>query len=360
MNYNPQFDNQNQPYVEKNAKYYRSLARQHLKGFWWTAILVTLIASLLGGVAIGSASCNFNFNLGGSDIDDSTVEDGVYAPIEEEEDELTLTDEQSAAMAEALANGDFATVRAIFNEADPMFNVVFTVIGVIFLVVLVGTIAFVYLVGAPVKVGYHKFFLHVIDGNASGIRVGTLFDSFRNGYGKSIGLNFLHSLIINATMLPCYILTGIGMSTFFQTIFASAFITNVDEEMMMATVMTTLFSMMGLMLLGMGISVAINIPVSYMYSMAHFIMADYPEVGAVEALRLSRQMMRGNKFRLFCLDFSFIGWVLLGACACGLGGYAVTPYQYTARAAFYHDISNRRGHEDVEFPSINPGDYIIE
>ena len=359
MNYNPQFDNQNQyaQPVEKNAKYYRAKAREALTGFWWKAILVTLIAALLGGVAVGGVSCNFNFNFGGSNVDDPTYEEDVY---EEEEGDLTLTEEQSAAMAEALANGDFATVKAIFNEADPMFSVVFTVIGVIFFVVLAGALGFAYLVGSPVKLGYHKFFLHAVDGNESGIRVGTLFDFFRNGYGKSVCLSLLHDLIINATMLPFYILTGIGMSRFFQSIFAAAFITGANEEMVMATVVTTLFSMMGLMMLGLGISMVICIPVSYMYSMAHFIMADYPSVGVVEALRSSRNMMKGNKFRLFCLELSFIGWEFLAVCACGIGTYAVTPYQYAARAAFYNDISGRESHKEVEFPSINPGDYVIE
>ena len=114
------------------------------------------------------------------------------------------------------------------------------------------------------------------------------------------------------------------------------------------------------MMLGLFISMFISLPVSYMYSMSYFIMADYPGVGAVEALRASRQMMRGKKWKLFCLEFSFIGWALLGACACGLGTYAVTPYQYAARASFYNDISGRDSHKDVEFPSVNPDDYYIE
>ena len=125
-----------------------------------------------------------------------------------------------------------------------------------------------------------------------------------------------------------------------------------------ADVMVELLSFFGLTLIGLVMSAVISIPVSYAYSMAHMIMADYPTVGAIQALRLSRQMMKGNKYRLFCLDFSFFGWYMLGACACGLGGYVVTPYQYVARAAFYHEISNRQTPEDIEFPSINPDDYI--
>ena len=117
----------------------------------------------------------------------------------------------------------------------------------------------------------------------------------------------------------------------------------------------------GLTFLGAMISVCISIPVSYAYSMAHLIMADYPGVGAIEALRLSRQMMRGNKFRLFCLDFSFIGWDLLAACCtCGIGYYFLTPYQHVSHAAFYEEISGRKTSEDVEFPSIDPNDYIVE
>ncbi len=357
MNYNPQFESQNQAYVEKNARYYRAKAREALKGFWWKAILVTLIASLLGGVAAGGFSCNLNFNFGGSNVDDPTFEEEVY---EEEEGDLTLTDEQSAAMAEALANRDYAAVRDIFNEADPMFNLVFTIMGVIAFVIFAIALAVSYLIGSPVKVGYQRFFLNVIDGNESGIRVGTLFDFFRRGYGKSIGLSVLHDLIMSATMLPFYILTGIGLSKFIQGIFGIAFMTNVSDELLESVAINSVFSMIGLMMLGLLISVCINLPVSYMYSMAHLIMADYPNVSAVEALRSSRQMMKGNKWRLFCLNFSFIGWALLSACVCGLGTYAVTPYQYAARAAFYNDISGRTSHKDVEFPSINPADYTIE
>ena len=96
MNYNPQFDNQNeyaQPPIIKNAKYYRTVARERLKGFWWTAILATLIASLLGGVAVGSFSCNLNLgDFGASNGGDTTIEDGMY----EEETNSVLTEEQNS------------------------------------------------------------------------------------------------------------------------------------------------------------------------------------------------------------------------------------------------------------------------
>ena len=39
---------------------------------------------------------------------------------------------------------------------------------------------------------------------------------------------------------------------------------------------------------------------------------------AREAIRESKELMRGNKWRLFCLEFSFIGWELLTAALVGI------------------------------------------
>ena len=49
----------------------------------------------------------------------------------------------------------------------------------------------------------------------------------------------------------------------------------------------------------------------YRYSMAFYLLADNPKMSAMEALRLSSIMMRGNKLKLFTLDLSFIGWLIL-------------------------------------------------
>ena len=71
-------------------------------------------------------------------------------------------------------------------------------------------------------------------------------------------------------------------------------------------------------------------------------------------------MMRGNKWKLFCLDISFIGWGLLAVyCTCGIGMIFLMPYIYAARMAFYDDISNRQSAKEVEFPSLNPDDYTV-
>jgi len=78
---------------------------------------------------------------------------------------------------------------------------------------------------------------------------------------------------------------------------------------------------------------------SYSYSMAGFIMTENPEIDAKEAMEVSINMMKGNKWRLFCLQLSFIGWILLGVLTLGIGLLFVEPYMNAAYASFYDEIS---------------------
>ena len=80
---------------------------------------------------------------------------------------------------------------------------------------------------------------------------------------------------------------------------------------------------------------------SYSYSMMYYIMADDPTISANDAITKSRQMMNGNKWRLFCLDFSFIGWYLLSTLTLGLLLIIVVPYHQTARAEFYDSLVHK-------------------
>lgn len=77
----------------------------------------------------------------------------------------------------------------------------------------------------------------------------------------------------------------------------------------------------------------------YRYSMTAYILTENPDLGALEAINRSKQMMRGNKGRLFCLHLSFIGWFLLSALTCGIGLLWLGPYAEASVAAFYREIS---------------------
>ena len=78
---------------------------------------------------------------------------------------------------------------------------------------------------------------------------------------------------------------------------------------------------------------------AYAYAMSVFILSENPEMSAKEAMDVSRKMMDGNKWRLFCMQLSFIGWDLLNLCTLGLGSLWLGPYKNAASAAFYDEVS---------------------
>lgn len=81
-----------------------------------------------------------------------------------------------------------------------------------------------------------------------------------------------------------------------------------------------------------------GIVMSYAYSMSFYILKDNPELSANEARKQSIEMMRGNKWRLFCLDLSFIGWSLLSMLTFGILMLWVTPVMQASHAAFYESL----------------------
>ena len=78
---------------------------------------------------------------------------------------------------------------------------------------------------------------------------------------------------------------------------------------------------------------------AYSYSMTPYIMYENPDVGANDAIGMSKEMMKGNKWRLFCLQFSFIGWAFLCIFTVGIGFLWLKPYIEASSAAFYREVS---------------------
>ena len=79
----------------------------------------------------------------------------------------------------------------------------------------------------------------------------------------------------------------------------------------------------------------------YAYAMSVFILSENPEVSPKEAMEISQKMMQGNKWRLFCLQLSFIGWDILNLFTLGIGSLWLGPYKNAASAAFYDEVSRK-------------------
>lgn len=79
------------------------------------------------------------------------------------------------------------------------------------------------------------------------------------------------------------------------------------------------------------------------YSMTYFIIADEPTIAASDALKRSKEMMRGNKWKFFRLQLRFLGWALLAILSLGIGFLWLLPYIQTSVAKFYDDLKNGSG-----------------
>lgn len=150
------------------------------------------------------------------------------------------------------------------------------------------------IVGGPLIIGMYIVGLKVARGQD--IDVGNMFDGFKN-FGKHLGLYVVNNIFIFLWSLLFFI-PGIVKSL--------------------------------------------------AYSMSYYIIQDNPEMGITEARKESIRMMNGNKWRLFCLNLSFIGWMILGALACGIPLFWIIPYTNTAIAAFYEDLKAK------EAPAAEP------
>lgn len=71
------------------------------------------------------------------------------------------------------------------------------------------------------------------------------------------------------------------------------------------------------------------------YSMTGFILTDNPAIGYNRALKLSIAMTYGQKWRMFVLYLSFIGWGLLTLLTFGFGFIFLAPYIVSTNAELY-------------------------
>ena len=74
---------------------------------------------------------------------------------------------------------------------------------------------------------------------------------------------------------------------------------------------------------------------SLSYSMGYFVLCDEPELSGNCARKRSMELMRGHKWRLFCLRLSYTGWFLLSILTLGILLFWVWPYLRAAEAEFY-------------------------
>lgn len=97
---------------------------------------------------------------------------------------------------------------------------------------------------------------------------------------------------------------------------------------------------------------------AYGYAMTPYILAENPEMSANEAITKSKELMNGNRWRLFCLEISFIGWSLLCVLlTLGIGVFWLKPYMEASFAAFYREISAEKYGREEQKEDFYEGYY---
>ncbi|MGN0144620.1 MAG: DUF975 family protein [Clostridium sp.] len=81
-----------------------------------------------------------------------------------------------------------------------------------------------------------------------------------------------------------------------------------------------------------------GIILSIMFSQSFFILVDNNDLSAIDCMKLSCEMMKGNKMYLFVMFLSFLGWYILGTVTCGIGFLWIAPYYNITLGNFYEEL----------------------
>ena len=98
----------------------------------------------------------------------------------------------------------------------------------------------------------------------------------------------------------------------------------------------------------------------YSYRMIPIIMAENPNTHWRDAFKLSMRMMKGNKWKTFLLDLSFLGWMLLSFLSFGLVSvFYLHPYRETAEIELYMTLRQCELEKNTDDKNIFNDSYLL-
>ncbi len=172
-------------------------------------------------------------------------------------------------------------------------------------------------------------------------------ESLRGKWGLAIGTCFIYGLVISVSgvaFIAPLIIGGpmmLGLAMFSLSLSRT---NDPDLEILFkgfknfGTALGAYLLMLLFVFLWSLLLIIPGIIASIAYSMTFFILADEPELGASDALAKSKRMMRGYKWKYFCLNLRFIGWAILCVISLGIGFLWLIPYMQISYAKFYEDV----------------------
>lgn len=255
---------------------------------YWKCVLCGLIFAIIVGGASGAGGAA----SGGSSTFSSLMYNNQHREETEtvEEVEVEGIDENSDPVTVTVVTSDDNGNEIEVNDTDVAFGIaVFSIVALtVFAIVLVASavgIAVDVLLINPVEFGCRNFFRRNLDEPA---KLSSLTFAFDKNYKNAVKTAFFKDLFIWLWSL-LFVIPGIIKA--------------------------------------------------YEYRLVPYIFAENPDMKYNDILAESSKLMKGNKWKTFVLDLSFIGWELLSLCTCGLlSVFYVDPYKLQTDAALYEAI----------------------
>ena len=249
----------------------KAKAMINLKKYYWAAFLVSLIFSIVSTNGSGFQ------NVMGSSNSPAQSEMVLPEPMEGMDGVLSgdVVNNVGGILDSMPISGSFSGMKW-----SGLILGLFT--GIVIIAVIVGLILTVF-VAPVVEVGKNRFYLESrLAGQSAG--AGRVMWGFSHNYLNIVLTRFLQNLFV-AIGTICCVIPGIYLT--------------------------------------------------YAFRMVPYILAENPDMKPMEVLRLSMQMMDGQKMDTFVLDVSLLGWAILGVLACCIGTIFVQPYFDAINAELY-------------------------
>lgn len=170
--------------------------------------------------------------------------------------------------------------------------------------------------------------------NACGQRpvISDLFHCFKGDTSKVLHLQAVLGGVSVLCSLPAWIL-GVFANQSLQLLSADAIAAGTIPVNPILFLIYVIFYLAGIF---------VSLYVSLMLSQVFYMMLDFPEYSASQLLKMSIQLMKGNKGRLFYIWLSFVPLILLSIFSCGIALLWIHPYMQATYANFYLDLIKKR------------------
>ena len=194
-----------------------------------------------------------------------------------------------------------------------------------------------YLITIPLAYGLTDSFIKIFDNKE--VSTFDFIPAGFNNFSRSWGLilNILIKMLLPIVLLILSIILFIagGLST----LIVSSVSTNINNTASSFGAVV----MIGLILYI--VSIVLLITWSYYYQLSQIIAIDNPDLTTKEAVMKSKEYMTGNRWKLFCLEFSFIGWAFLAAFTLGIGYFWLMPYMQVSQISFARFVYDKNKNE---------------